>query len=142
MALYTELAVCSRFREQSGIPSHLFNVIIKSVVVQPHHGFGGLGFQKDVTNPAANELATRINEDVVTEWLYADDNVTTIHYYTDSESFHMVVSPEKNGSEEESSDENKKGVRERIYIDKLIKSCSHFLLQYIQDIQSQGTKQQ
>ena len=55
------------------------------------------------------ELASRINEDAVMEWLHADDNVTTIHYFTDSEIVHMVVSPEKNGS-----DENEEDVRERI----------------------------
>ena len=68
------------------------------------------------------------------EWLHADDNVATIHHYTDSEILHMVVSPEKNVSEEESSDENEEGVRERISIDRLIKNCSNFLLQYIQHI--------
>ena len=41
----------------------------------------------------------------------------------------MVVSPEKIGS-----DENEEGVRNRIYIDKLSKNCSNFLLQYIQHI--------
>ena len=46
----------------------------------------------------------------------------------------MVVSSEKNGSEEESSDENEEGVRKGIYIDQLIKNCSTFLLQYIQHI--------
>ena len=30
---------------------------------------------------------------------------------------HMFVSPEKNGSEEENSDKNEEGVRERISID-------------------------
>ena len=68
------------------------------------------------------------------EWLHADGNVPIIHHYTDSEIIHMVVSPEKNGSEEESSDENEEGVRERIYIDRLIKNCSTFLLQYRQHI--------
>ena len=53
----------------------------------------------------------------ITEWLHADDNVTTIHHYTDSEIVYMVVSPQKNSSEEENSDENEEGVRERIYID-------------------------
>ena len=53
----------------------------------------------------------------------------TIHHYTDSEIVQMVVSPEKNGSEEESRDENEEGVREQTYIDKLIKNCSNFLLQ-------------
>ena len=68
------------------------------------------------------------------EWLHADDNVTTIHHYTDSEIAHMVISLEKNGSEEESSDENEEDVRERITTDSLNKNCSHFLLQYIQHI--------
>ena len=66
--------------------------------------------------------------------MHAYDNVTTIHQYTDSESVYVVVSPEKNGSEEENSDENEKGVREQISIDRLIKNCSNFLLQYIQHI--------
>ena len=56
----------------------------------------------------------------------------TIHHYTDSEIIYIVVSSEKNGSEEKSSDENEEGVRERISIDRLIKNCSPFLLQYIQ----------
>ena len=43
----------------------------------------------------------------------------------------MVVSLEKNDSEEESRDKNEEDVRERISIDWLIKNCSHFLLQYI-----------
>ena len=68
------------------------------------------------------------------EWLNADDNVTTIHHYTDSEIVQMVVSPEKNDSEEESSDGNEEGVRERISIDRLSNNWSHFLLQYIHDI--------
>ena len=55
------------------------------------------------------------------EWLHADDNVPRIHHYTDSKIVHMV-SPEKNVSGEESSDENEEGVRERIYINKLIKN--------------------
>ena len=46
----------------------------------------------------------------------------------------MVLSPEKNGSEEESSDENEEDVREQIYIDRLIKNCSNFLLEYIHPI--------
>ena len=57
----------------------------------------------------------------------------TIHHYTDSEIAYMVVSPEKNGSKEENSDENV-DVRERIFINRLIKNCSNFLLQYIQHI--------
>ena len=69
--------------------------------------------------------------------MHADDNETTIRHYTDSEIVHMVVSPEKNGNEEEISDENEEGVREQIYIDKLIKNCSNFLLQYIQRILSE-----
>ena len=48
----------------------------------------------------------------------------------------MVVSPEKNDNEEESSDKNEKDVIQRIYIDRLIKNCNHFLLQYIHHIQS------
>ena len=46
-----------------------------------------LPYAKDVTNPAAKEFASRINEDAVMEWLHADDNVTTIHYYTNSEGY-------------------------------------------------------
>ena len=53
----------------------------------------------------------------------------------------MVVSPEKNVSEEESSNENEEGVRERIYIDKLIKNCSNFVTIYTA-YYSQGTKHQ
>ena len=53
----------------------------------------------------------------------------TIHHFTDSEIVHMVVSAEKNGNEED--------VRERISIDRLIKNCNHFLLQFCQ-----GTKRQ
>ena len=45
------------------------------------------------------------------EWLHADDNVPTIHYYIASKIVHMIVSPKKNASEEESSDENLEGVR-------------------------------
>ena len=67
-----------------------------------------------------------IHEDAVMEWLHADGNVTTVHHYTVSEIVHILVSPEKNDSEEESSDENE-GVRERISIDRLIKNCSNFL---------------
>ena len=68
------------------------------------------------------------------EWLHADDDVPTIHHYTDSEIVHMVVSPEKNSSEEESNDENEKDVTERVSIDRLIKNCNNFLLQYMQHI--------
>ena len=46
------------------------------------------------------------------EWLHADDNVATIHHYTDSENVHMVVS----------LDENEEGVRKLTSIDKLIKN--------------------
>ena len=46
-----------------------------------------LAYAKDVTNPVAKELASRINEDVVTEWLHADDDVPTIHHYTDFDFF-------------------------------------------------------
>ena len=74
-----------------------------------------LAYAKDVTNPVAKELASRIDEDAVPEWLHADDNVPTIHHYTDSEIVQMVVNPEKNGSEEESRDENEEGVREQTY---------------------------
>ena len=92
-----------------------------------------LAYAKDATNPAAKELALWIDEDAVIEWLH-DDIMPTIHHYTNSESVHIFVSPEKNGSEEESSDKNEEGVRERISIDWLIKNCSNFLLQYIQHI--------
>ena len=57
-----------------------------------------------VTNPAAKKLASKINKDTVTEWLHTDYNVTTIHHYTDSKIVHIFVSPEKYGSEEQSSD--------------------------------------
>ena len=75
------------------------------------------------------------------EWLHADDNVPTIHHYTDSKIVHVVVSREKNDSEEERSDENEEGVTERIYFDKLIKNCSNFWYN-IYNIYIQETKHQ
>ena len=69
--------------------------------------------------------------------MHTDDNVTTIHHYTDSEIVHIVLRPEKN-----SSDENEEGVREQISIDRLIQSCSHFVTIYTGIIYSQGTKHQ
>ena len=149
MALYPKSVVCSCFQQQTGIPYHLFDVIIKicccitpSWICQFRVLKGEqfiqelLAYTNDVTNPAAMELASRINEDAVMEWLHADVNVTSIHHYTDSEIVHMVVSSEKNGSEEESSDENEEDVRERIYIDKLIKNCNHFVTIYTTYIES------
>ena len=142
--VYPESAVCSRFREQIGIPSHLFNIIIKICFciaslwilwfrVPKYTPFiQKLAYAQDVTNPAAKERTSRINEDAVTEWLHFDGNVIIIHHYTDSVIVHMVVSPEKNGSEIENSDGKEEDGRERIYIDNIIKNCSNFLLQYIQ----------
>ncbi|KAG7166498.1 Tigger transposable element-derived protein 1-like 111 [Homarus americanus] len=76
----------------------------------------------DVTNPDAKELSSRINEDVLTEWLDVDDNVPTVHHYTDSEIVDMVKSPERNActgsDEDESSEENEEDVRDRISIDR------------------------
>ena len=104
MMLYPESAVCSRFQQQIGIPSHVFAVIIKicccitpswiqrfRVSKEKQFIQELLAYAKDVTILAAKELASRINEDAVMEWLHADDNVPTIHYYTDSEIVHMVV---------------------------------------------------
>ncbi|KAG7165671.1 putative Jerky protein-like 75 [Homarus americanus] len=69
-----------------------------------------LAYVKDVTNPDAKELSSRINEGVLTEWLDVDDNVPTVHHYTDSEIVDMVKSPERNActgsDEDESSEEN------------------------------------
>ena len=62
--------------------------------------------------------------------------MTTIHHYTDSEIVHMVVSPQKDGSEEENSDENVEDVRERISIDKLIKNWSFSVTIYTVYIES------
>ena len=62
--------------------------------------------------------------------------MTTIHHYTDSEIVHMVVSPEKNGNEEESSDKNEEDMRERVSIDRLIKNCSNFVTIYTTYIES------
>ena len=67
-----------------------------------------LAYSKDATDLAAKELASRLNKDTVSEWLHADNNVPTNHHYTNSENVHIVVSPEKNGSEEGSRDENEK----------------------------------
>ena len=95
-----------------------------------------------LTNHAAKKLASRINEDAVTKWLHADDNVPTIHHYTDSESLHIVISTEKNGNEEESSGENEENVRERISIDRLSMNYNNFQIQYIHHkLYSQDTKQ-
>ena len=60
-------------------------------------------------------------------WLHDDDNVPTIHHYTDFEIVHLVVSPEKNGSEEENSEGNEEDVREQIYVDRLIKLTTELL---------------
>ncbi|KAG7164253.1 Jerky protein-like 1, partial [Homarus americanus] len=85
----------------------------------------------DVTNPDAKELSSRINEDVLTEWLDVDDNVPTVHHYTDSEIVDMVKSPERNActgsDEDESSEENEEDVRDRISIDTLIALTTELL---------------
>ncbi|KAG7166753.1 Jerky protein-like 12 [Homarus americanus] len=84
-----------------------------------------------VTNPDAKELSSRINEDVLTEWLAVDDNVSTVHHYTDSEIVDMVKSPERNActgsDEDESSEENEEDVRDRISIDRLITLTTELL---------------
>ena len=89
MTLYPESAVCSRFQQQTGIPSHLFPVIIKiccyiaiSWWVSKEEQFiqEVFVYAKDVTNPAAKDLASRINEDTITEWLHANDNVPTVEF--------------------------------------------------------------
>ncbi|XP_042230430.1 jerky protein homolog-like [Homarus americanus] len=90
-----------------------------------------LAYVKDVTNPDAKELSSRINEDVLTEWLDVDDNVPTVHHYTDSEIVDMVKSPERNActgsDEDESSEENEEDVRDRISIDTLIALTTELL---------------
>ncbi|KAG7154894.1 Tigger transposable element-derived protein 2-like 2, partial [Homarus americanus] len=90
-----------------------------------------LAYVKDVTNPDAKELSSRINKDVLTEWLDDDDNVPTVHHYTDSEIVDMVKSPERNtctgSDEDESSEENEKDVRDRISIDRLITLTTELL---------------
>ncbi|KAG7157331.1 putative Jerky protein-like 71 [Homarus americanus] len=90
-----------------------------------------LAYVKDVTNPDAKELSSRINEDVLTEWLDVDDNVPTVHHYTDSEIVDMVKSPERNActgsDEDETSEENEEDVRERISIDRLITFTTELL---------------
>ncbi|XP_042240039.1 uncharacterized protein LOC121878113 [Homarus americanus] len=78
-------------------------------LIQPQDN-GIIRSMKYVTNPDAKELSSRINEDVLTEWLDVDDNVPTVHHYTDSEIVDMVKSPERNActgsDEDESSEEN------------------------------------
>lgn len=57
-----------------------------------------------------------------------DDNVPTVHHYTDSEIVDMVVHPERNKSyEDESSDENEEEWKERISIDRLITLTNELL---------------
>ncbi|KAG7163490.1 Jerky protein-like 7 [Homarus americanus] len=90
-----------------------------------------LAYVKDVTNPDAKELSSRINKDVLTEWLDVDDNVPTVHHYTDSEIVDMVKSPERNActgsDEDESSEEDEEDVRDRISIDRLITLTTELL---------------
>lgn len=87
-----------------------------------------LAYVKDVTNSDAKKLSLRINEDVLTEWMDVDDNVPTVHHYTDSEIVDMVVHPERNKSyENESSDENEEEWKERISIDRLITLTNELL---------------
>ncbi|KAG7163044.1 putative Jerky protein-like 67 [Homarus americanus] len=90
-----------------------------------------LTYVKDVTNPDAKELSSKINEDVLTEWLDVDDNVPTVHHYTDSEIVDMVKSPERNActgsDEDESSEENEEDVSKRISIDRLIALTTELL---------------
>ncbi|KAG7174714.1 Jerky protein-like 11, partial [Homarus americanus] len=88
-------------------------------------------FSDNITNPDAKELSSRINEDVLTEWLDVDDNVPTVHHSTDSEIVDMVKSPERNActgsDEDESSEENEEDVRDRISIDRLITLTTELL---------------
>ncbi|KAG7164338.1 cleavage and polyadenylation specificity factor subunit 2-like [Homarus americanus] len=91
-------------------------------------------FSDNVTNPDAKEPSSRINEDVLTEWLDVDDNVPTVHHYTDSEIVDMVKIPERNActssDEDESSEENEEDVRERISIDRVLPRVDCVLISY------------
>ncbi|XP_072254361.1 tigger transposable element-derived protein 2-like [Pyxicephalus adspersus] len=89
-----------------------------------------LDYVEDVTNPNTKELSSRINEDVLREWMDVDDTVPPVYHYTDSEIVDMVRSLERNtrtGDEDESSDENEEDVREKISIDRLITLTTELL---------------
>ena len=145
MGLYPESAACSCFRQQTGIPSHLFGVIVKiccgitlswirwfKVLKDNQLIHELLVYAKDVTNPAAKELISRINEDAVTEWLHAYDNVPT------NSSSHWLWKFTCGCKSREKWQWSRKQwwkwvrcERERISIDRLSKNSNNFLLQYI-----------
>ena len=77
-------------------------------------------------NPAAKDLASRIDKDNV------EESMTVVHYYADFEIVEMVVSPEQHASEREISDVNGEGVAERISIDWLIQLTGELLKRFEQ----------
>ena len=95
-----------------------------------------LDYAKDVINLDAKKLSSKLNEDILTEWMNVEDNVHTVHHYTDSEIVVMVENPEKNdctdNDKDESSDENKEDVGERIFIDKLNAFSNELLVELVQ----------
>ena len=86
-----------------------------------------LSYARELTDPAAKDLASRLDEDNIDEWMNVDDNAPVVHHYTDSEIVEMVISPEKQASEGESSDENEEDITERISIDRLIQLTGELL---------------
>ena len=76
-----------------------------------------LSFAREMINPTAKDLGSRMDEDNIDEWMTVNDNAHVVHFYTDSEIVEMVISPEQHASEGESSDENKEDVAARISID-------------------------
>ena len=87
-----------------------------------------LSFAREMIDPDAKDLATRVDEDKIEEWMIVDDDdAPVVHYYTDSEIIEMVVSPEQHASEGESDDQNEEDVAERISIDRLIQLTGELL---------------
>ncbi|KFD64045.1 hypothetical protein M514_08632 [Trichuris suis] len=66
-----------------------------------------LKFAQNLTNPSATDLASRVAEDNLEEWMEADNALAT-HHCTDSEIVQMIVSQNKEGNQGESCGETEK----------------------------------
>ena len=90
-----------------------------------------IDYIKDVTNPNAKDLAAKLNEDNLIEWMRVDETVPTVYHYTDTEILDLVRNSGTNSStssdEDESTDENEENVRERISIGRLISITTELL---------------
>ena len=86
-----------------------------------------LNFARDLTNPTATDLASRLDEDNIEEWMAADEDASVVHHYTYSVIEQIVISPHQQASEGENSDENEEDVADRVSIDRLIQLTGELL---------------